>query len=160
MKKILIALDYNVTAPQIAETGYKLAKSMNASVTLLHVTTDAVYYASRSYSPVLGFDTFSDLNILETTPVEEIKEAAQNYLDQLKLHLGDDSIQTLVEEGDTGECILEAAAAIHADIIVMGTHSRKGINKILIGSVAEKVLRHSTIPLYIIPTKMFEDSQH
>ncbi|HTN06743.1 universal stress protein [Agriterribacter sp.] len=156
MKKVLIALDYSTTAPKIAEAGYAMAKSMNAAATLLHVTTDAIYYASRSYSPVLGFDTFSDLDILETTPVEEIKKAAQDYLGQLKQHLGDETIQTVVEEGDSGDCILEVAAAINADIIVMGTHSRRGINKIMIGSVAEKVLRHSTIPLFIIPTKIFE----
>ncbi|HRP31620.1 MAG TPA: universal stress protein [Agriterribacter sp.] len=156
MKKILIALDYGPTAPKIAEAGFAMAKAMNADATLLHVTTDAIYYASRSYSPVMGFDTFSDLDILESTPVEEIKKAAQDYLGQLKQHLGDESIQTMVEEGDTGECILETAAAIHADIIVMGTHSRRGLNKIMIGSVAEKVLRHSTIPLFIIPTKTLE----
>ena len=96
MKKILIALDYGPTAPKIAETGYAMAKAMNAAATLLHVTTDAIYYASRSYSPVLGFDTFSDLDILETTPVEEIKKAAQDYLDQIKQHLGDETIQTVV----------------------------------------------------------------
>lgn len=157
MKNVLIALDYSSTAPKIAEAGYALAKSMNAAVTLLHITTDAVYYASRSYSPVLGFDTFSDLNILETTPVEEIKQAARDYLEQITQHLGDDTIQTIVEEGDTGECILETAAAIHADIIVLGTHSRRGINKIMLGSVTEKVVRHSTVPLYIIPVKIFEE---
>ncbi len=157
MKQVLIALDYSATAPKIAEAGYALAKSMQADTTLLHVTTDAIYYASRNYSPVLGFDTFSDLDILETTPVEEIKKAAQDYLHQLKEHLGDATIQTAVEEGDTGECILETATAIHADVIVMGTHSRRGLNKIMIGSVAEKVLRHSTIPLFIIPTKIFEE---
>ena len=157
MKNVLIALDYSSTAPKIAEAGYALAKSMNATVALLHITTDAVYYASRSYSPVLGFDTFSDLNILETTPVEEIKLAARDYLEQITQHLGDDTIQTIVEEGDTGECILETAAAIHADIIVLGTHSRRGINKIMLGSVTEKVVRHSTVPLYIIPVKIFEE---
>ncbi|MCO5238994.1 MAG: universal stress protein [Chitinophagaceae bacterium] len=157
MKKVLIALDYSTTAPKIAEAGYTLAKSMNAQVTLLHVTTDAVYYASRSYSPVLGLDAFSDLDILETTPVEEIKQAARDYLDQMTQHLGDDTIQTAVEEGDTGECILETATAIRADIIVMGTHSRRGINKIMLGSVTQKVLRHSTVPLFIVPVKIFEE---
>jgi nucleotide-binding universal stress UspA family protein len=43
MKKILIALDYNPTAQQVAETGYKLAKSMNAKVLLLHVVADYTY---------------------------------------------------------------------------------------------------------------------
>ena len=46
MKKILIALDYNPTAQKIAETGFSLAKAMNAQVVLLHVIADPVYYSS------------------------------------------------------------------------------------------------------------------
>lgn len=156
MKSVLIALDYSPTAQKIAETGYTMAKSMNAATTLLHVTTDAIYYASRRYSPVMGFDTFSSADILETTPIEEVKKAARDYLEQIKQHLGDATIQTVVEEGDTGDGILEAATALGAGIIVMGTHSRRGLNKMLLGSVAEKVLRHSTVPLFIIPTKTLE----
>ncbi len=156
MKQVLIALDYGPTAQKVAETGYALSKSMNAATTLLHVTTDAIYYSSRSYSPVLGLDAFNNAGILETTPIEVIKKAAQDYLEQMKQHLGDNVIETVVEEGDTGDGILEAAKALKADIIVLGTHSRHGLNKILLGSVAEKVLRHSTIPLFIIPVKNFE----
>lgn len=55
MKKILIAIDYNPTATGIAESGYSLAKSMNAEVILLHVVADYTYYSSLDYSPVLGF---------------------------------------------------------------------------------------------------------
>jgi nucleotide-binding universal stress UspA family protein len=49
MKKILIALDYNPTAERIAKTGYEMAKSMNAEVTLLHVIADYTYYSSLDY---------------------------------------------------------------------------------------------------------------
>ena len=73
MKSVLIALDYSPTAQKIAETGYAMAKSMNIATTLLHVTTDAIYYASRSYSPIMGFDTFSSADI-QTTPIEEVKK--------------------------------------------------------------------------------------
>lgn len=157
MKKVLIALDYGPTARKIAETGYAMAKSMNAEITLIHVTTDAIYYSSRSYSPVLGLDAFNNAGILETTPIEVVKKAAQDYLEQMKQHLGDTAINSVVEEGDTGDGILEAAKALKADVIVMGTHSRRGLSKILLGSVAEKVLRHSTTPLFIIPVKTTEN---
>ncbi|MCO5237675.1 MAG: universal stress protein [Chitinophagaceae bacterium] len=157
MKKVLIALDYGPTARKIAETGYAMAKSMNAEITLIHVTTDAIYYSSRSYSPVLGLDAFNNAGILETTPIEVVKKAAQDYLEQMKQHLGDTAISSVVEEGDTGDGILEAAKALKADVIVMGTHSRRGLSKILLGSVAEKVLRHSTTPLFIIPVKTTEN---
>ncbi|MCX6286689.1 MAG: universal stress protein [Bacteroidetes bacterium] len=45
------------------------------------------------------------------------------------------------------------AKAMHADIIVMGSHSRKWLEKILMGSVTEKVFSNTTLPIFIIPTK-------
>ena len=61
MKRILIAMDYDPAAQKIADTGYQFAKAMNAQVILLHVTSDYVYYSSLDYSPILGYDSFSNL---------------------------------------------------------------------------------------------------
>jgi nucleotide-binding universal stress UspA family protein len=151
MKKILIAIDYNPTAQNIAQTGYSLAKSMNAEVTLLHVVADYTYYSSLDYSPILGFDSFSNLGMIQTNTVTELQNAAGDYLQKIKSFLGDDAIQTMIKDGDSGDSILDAAKETNADIIVMGSHSRHGLDKILMGSVAEKVLRNSLIPLFIIP---------
>lgn len=153
MKKILIALDYNPTAQKVAETGYALAKAMNAQTILLHVISDITYYSSLDYSPVMGFGGFSSVATVQTDTVEQIKKAAQTYLDKSKEHLGDDKIQTVIKNGDYGETILNTATELKVDIIVMGTHSKRGLEKILVGSVAEKVLHQSLIPLFIIPTK-------
>ena len=156
MKKILIALDYDPSAQKIAETGYAFAKSMNAQVILLHITSDAAYYSSLNYSPIMGFDSFSNLDIIQTDTIEVLKKAAQEYLDKSKQHLGDESIQTVVKDGDFGQSILDTATEMNVDVIVMGTHSRHGLDKILMGSVADKVLHKSSIPLFIIPTKDYE----
>jgi len=156
MKKILIAIDYNPTAQNIAEAGYSLAKSMNAEVTLLHVVADYTYYSSLDYSPILGFDSFSNLGVLQTNTVVELQNAAQDYLGKMKKFLKDDTIKTIVKDGDTGDAIISTAEESGTDIIVMGTHSRRGLEKILMGSVAEKVLRRSAIPLFIIPVKKEE----
>ena len=67
--------------------------------------------------------------------------------------MGDPIIQILVEEGDLAEAILKTAKKIKTDLIVLGSHSRKWLENIVMGSVAEEVLRRSTIPLLIIPTK-------
>ncbi|MFA6949836.1 MAG: universal stress protein [Lentimicrobiaceae bacterium] len=58
MKNVLIALDYDPTAQQVAEKGYELAKSMGARVTLVHVLSNEIYYYSRAYSPIMGFEGF------------------------------------------------------------------------------------------------------
>lgn len=156
MKKVLIAVDFDPSAQNVAESGYELATSMNAQITLLHVVSDATYYSSLNYSPILGFDSFSNLDIVQTEAVDDLKNAAQDYLGKMKRHLGGETIATIIKDGDFGDSILETAQEIHADIIVMGTHSRKGLDKILMGSVAEKVLRKSSIPLFIIPTNKEE----
>jgi nucleotide-binding universal stress UspA family protein len=64
MKKVLIALDYEPPAQKIAETGYILAKAMNAEIVLLHVLSDANYYASLNYFPLLGYEVFKNISTL------------------------------------------------------------------------------------------------
>lgn len=159
MKKILIAIDYDPTAQNIAETGFELAKSMNAEVTLLHVVADYTYYSSLDYSPIMGFDSFSNLGVVQTSTVVDLQNAAQEYLDKTKKFLGDDSIKTIIKEGDSGEAIIETAKELNADIIVMGSHGRRGLEKMLMGSVAENVLRRSHVPLFIIPVKKEEEKK-
>lgn len=153
MKKVLIALDYNPTAQKVAEEGFSIAKSMNAEVILLHVISDPVYYSSTEYSPIMGFTGYNDMGTLQLDSVDGLKKASQHFLDKSVQHLGDKAILTLIKEGDFAESILAAAKEVHADIIVLGSHSRKWLENILIGSVTEKVLRHTSIPLLIVPTK-------
>lgn len=152
-KKVLIALDYDPTAQKVAETGFAIAKAMNAEVNLLHVISDPVYYSSTEYSPIMGFTGYGVIGPLQLENVDGLKKASQYFLDKTKHHLGDKAIKTLVKEGDFAEAILEAAKDLKIDIIIMGSHSHRWLEEILMGSVTEKVLRHTTIPLFIVPTK-------
>ncbi|MGV8964395.1 MAG: universal stress protein [Candidatus Saccharimonadaceae bacterium] len=153
MKKILIALDYNPTAQKVAEEGFLLAKSLNAEVFLLHVITDPVFYATSGYSPIMGFGGFVDMSPTLLEGIDGLKNASLQYLDKTRHHLGDKNIQTLVREGNSAETILTTANELHSDIIVIGSHSQKWLEKTVMGSVTEKVLQHTSIPLFIIPTK-------
>jgi nucleotide-binding universal stress UspA family protein len=150
--KVLIALDYNPTAQKIAEVGYAMAKAMHAEVTLLHVIDDPVYYTNAEYSPIMGFTGYMDSGLLQLTN-ETLKKASHHFLDKTKHHLGDGSVKTLISEGDFADTIIKTAKDLHANVIVIGSHSRRWLDEILMGSVTEKVLHHSTIPLFIIPTK-------
>jgi nucleotide-binding universal stress UspA family protein len=153
MKKILIALDYNPSAQKIAETGYALAQSMNAEVVLVHVMAEAAYYSNYEYSPIMGFNNFIGPEVLPPGTFGDLKNGAAEFLNKSKEWLGNASIKTIVKEGETAATILQTAEETGATVIVLGSHSRRGLDKILMGSVAEKVLNHSTIPLFIIPTK-------
>ena len=126
---------------------------MNADVVLLHVVADGTYYSSLEYSPITGFGGFTNTNFFQIANKDGLKTAAHYFLERLKHHLGGTNIETLVEEGALPESILKAAKHVHADIIIMGSHSRRALEQILLGSATEKVLHHTQIPLFIIPIK-------
>lgn len=153
MKKVLIALDYNPTAQKVAEAGYSLAKSIGAEVILIHVLVDPMYYTSATYSSIMGFDGYIDAGFIQPDIMAELKKSTQEFLDKSKQHLEDETIQTLIIEGDVADSILEAAKEAKADVIVLGSHSQKWLESIVMGSVTEQVLHQTLIPLYIIPTK-------
>ena len=154
MKKILIALDYGPTSRKVAEIGYSFAKPMNADVALLHVLADVTYYATPAYSTITGFTNFDINEFNQMIDIEGLKNAGAYFLNKIKSHLGDENIQTLIEEGDDlPDAIIEAAERIHADVIVMGSHSRRWLEQIFVGSATEDVLNKTTIPLLIIPVK-------
>jgi len=153
MKKVLIALDYDPTAKKVAEVGFEFAKSMGAEVVLIHVISDPVYYSSTDYSPIMGFTGYLNTDPLQLNTAEVLKTASLNFLDKTRNHLGDSTIQTVVEEGDFAETIVKTAKKLHVDMIVLGSHSQKWLENIVMGSVTEEVLRQSTIPLFIIPTR-------
>ncbi|HAH57274.1 MAG: universal stress protein [Lentimicrobium sp.] len=157
MKKVLIALDYDPSAQKIAEAGYALAQSMNAETMLLHVFAEPHYYATVGVSPITGLNDHLQVVPMILENMEDLKEEAKKYLDRTKAHLGGASIQTLVKEGEPDSAILDTAKAINADVIVLGSHSRRWIENILLGSVAEKVLKNTPVPLYIIPLKKKEE---
>jgi len=143
IKKVLIAMDYDETSQKVAEQGFSMAQAMNAEVILLHVISEQpVYYSAYTFLPDFQVDFTGSL-----------EESTQKFLAKTKKHLGDDTIQTVVVFGEIAATILSTAKELHADIIVIGTHSRKWLENILMGSQAADVLKKTTLPLYIIPTK-------
>lgn len=155
MKKILIALDYNPEAQEVAERGYDFAKAMHAEVILLHVIADPIFYSSTVYSPIMGFGGYTDLDFLEPDILKEIVKSSLHFLKQTKRHLGDDlTISTMVIEGDTADGILEVAQENEVDMVIVGAHTKKWMEEFLLPSVTRKILRETTIPILIIPTKV------
>ena len=157
IRKVLIALDYDHSAQEVAQLGYSIAKAMSAEVVLLHVLADVAYYSTPGYTPIMGFSDFSHAEFLQMVDIDGLKNAGKHYLERIKHHLGDDTaISTVIEEGDVAAMVLKTSLRSHIDIIVIGSHSRNWLEKVLMGSTAEKVLGQTTKPLLIIPVK--EDS--
>ncbi|MBA4410548.1 MAG: universal stress protein [Bacteroidota bacterium] len=159
MKKVLIALDYDPSSLKVAKEGYSFAKAMSAEVILMHVIEEPVYYSSTEYSPIMGFNDYIGLGAFQLDSIQGLQKAAQHFLDKLKHHLGDETIMTTVKDGEIAEVILSTAKDLNADMVVIGSHSRKWLENIVMGSVTEKVLNHTQIPLFIIPIKKIKLSE-
>jgi len=153
MKNILIALDYDPTAQKVAELGFSLAGNKDAAITLLHVIADPSYYASTVYDPIMGFGGYMNMDLMRPHIMDELKKTSLEFLEKSKHHLGDDAIKTMVREGSVAATILDVAKEINADPVVMGSHSRRWLENIVMGSITEYVLHRTAIPLFIIPTK-------
>ncbi|WP_310556924.1 universal stress protein [Flavobacterium sp.] len=152
MNKVLIALDYNPTAEKIAEVGFSLAKAMDAEIILLHIISTPVDYASTDYDTIMGFGGFVNIDSYKPD-IQLLTDSALDFLTNVKKHLGDSKIKILVKEGDYAGIILETANSSRADIIVMGSHSKKWLETILLGSTTQEILNQTNIPLLIVPTK-------
>jgi len=151
MKKICIALDYNPSAEKVAKTGYAYAKAMGAEIVLVHVISDASYYAI-DYSPFLGYS--SPFNTGSMLLVQELMDGASNFLKDSATHLGEEKIKTAVLEGEADVAILDYVKENKMDLLVIGTHSQSSLENVLLGNTAVKIVRHTKIPLLVVPTKV------
>jgi nucleotide-binding universal stress UspA family protein len=148
-------MDYHPGAQKVAEAGFSLAKNMGAKAILQHVISDPVYYSSVQYSPITGFAGFMDTDPLLLASEDGLRKASEHFLEKAKHHLADETIEVLVKDGDPAEAILKAAKELYADIIAIGSHSRKWLENIIMGSVTEKILHHAAIPIFIIPMREY-----
>jgi len=133
---ILVAVDFEEASMEALNVAEALAKGLGTEVALVHV------YQIPTY-------TYPGLDPAPTAPFyPEIVAAAQNALDQLAKSHG--VTRSFLREGDQSEEILAAAAELGASMIVMGTHGRRGLSHVLLGSVAEKVVRQSPVPVVTV----------
>lgn len=152
MKKILIALDNHSNYKLISSKGIKLAEALGASVALLHVFPDTITTNPNAFSGL--YPTLGAMDMTQGIELAELlNKESKKFLDQVKSKIKNKTAKIYTAEGDVANAILETAANYKADIIVIGSHSRSGIDKILMGNVARQVLKHSNTPLFIIPLK-------
>ena len=139
--KILIPTDGSATSELAVEHGLELARAMSSEVTFLHVLENPLTagYATPETLPYSA-QLYQDLKASATEILDRAKEKARGR--------GVTARSELVENREPAAAIAEAGE--HHDLIVMGTHGRRGFNRWMFGSVAEGALRQGNKPFLLI----------
>ena len=145
LMKILIAVDDSPIATEVAKAVIMEFPADRAEVRVLHVvqpiSTVAIPQMAAGYAPEL----------------ENQKGAAHELVERIASQLRSAGFKVeaaVVEIGDTRERIVDLASLWGADLIVMGSHGRTGLKRLLLGSVAEFVVRHSSCSVQIVRRRM------
>jgi nucleotide-binding universal stress UspA family protein len=152
-RKILIGIDDSRQSEKAAAYGFALAKSLNAAVGLVEVVEPIVI------APVNTGIVGGEMDLLNTAlpPMEVIdaqEASAKTVMQRFVATYGEEhSITQFIENGDAATVLIDTAVKFNADLIVVGSHGRSGFNRLLTGSVAEDVSRHSEIPVLVVPMK-------
>lgn len=149
--KILIALDYDLSAKKVAEAGCKFATMLNADVVLLHVISDPLVYSAIEYSPMTDFS--GSIHALPLDSDQSLEKASLRFLDAFKQRYASENSEVVVCDGDFSAGILKTAKNRHVDFIAIGSHSHNWIERAILGSVTEQVLRDAKVPVIVIPVK-------
>jgi len=131
-KRILCPIDLAKLSAAALEITSVLAEQNHATVSLVHVVQSPL---PRPLEPVPDWE--------RTVKIRLGRLARKHFGDQARW-------DTLILRGDPAQAIMQAADELAADLIVMATHGHKGINRLLLGSVAERVVRESPIPVLTV----------
>ena len=143
-RRILVPHDFSAPATQALRMAAALASTHGGTLTVLHVIVP--FYVPADLPLGLGADQLPP-------PASFVPEQRRRLERLVTRVLGEDAppVKVAVEVGDPARCILDAAR--RADAVVMATAGRTGLAHLLIGSVAEKVVRHSPVPVLTVRPK-------
>jgi nucleotide-binding universal stress UspA family protein len=140
-EKILFPVDISDTSPNIAPWVVVMAEKFDAEIHLLFVARELGQYATFSVVP----------GAIEQFEAKLIKEAEKKIDEFAEVHLkGDPSVRTRVALGNPAQKILDYISDEGIDLVIMGTHGRKGLERVFFGSVADRVVKMSPVPVLTI----------
>ena len=138
VKRILVATDFSESSAKASDVGAELARATQASLTLLHVVD---YYPIYAYAFEPPSDLLSQLEAAAGVSLE--KELA-------RVRAQSPAVTAALKTGITSDVILTFVADDATDLLVVGTHGRRGVQRWLLGSVAEKLVRLCQRPVLTV----------
>ena len=140
-KNILFPIDFSECSEQVFSNALQMAETFGAKLYLLFVARDISYLTTIDVSPDFLMNT-----------VAEVARAAEKKIEAFcGTHLGGFSnYETKVALGNPAEEIVKYADDQGIDLIIMGTHGRKGLERTFMGSVADHVIKHAGVPVMTV----------
>jgi nucleotide-binding universal stress UspA family protein len=143
-KKILVPVDFSRHSAVAVQYASDLSRHYGASLTLVHIYQPFAYILLETYLPY----TAEQLGIISSEFQKQLDVAQADAR-----AAGAVSVETRVLQGEAPLEIVSFAEQHAQDLIVMGTHGRTGLNRVLLGSVAEKVVRSAPCPVLTVRTE-------
>lgn len=138
--RIVVPVDFSKSSSKLIDYAMYMAEELSAALHFVHVAE-----VNPGHDMLLGSSMFGDLKAKITAAAEErMQNLLQDNGGRLK-ELGGKVVQ-----GDTVEAIIDYAEAEKADLIIIATHGAKGLEKFLLGSVAERVIKRAPCPTLIL----------
>ena len=142
LNSVLVAYDFGETSQKALVYGQNLTRSFGGRLHVLHVADVIATTASQFYPE---------------HPGDPEMRAEALALKHLRALVPDDRAALAVRiSASPANAIVEYARSINADVIVVGTHGRDGVSRLLMGSVAEHVVRHAPCPVLVVRTNEHE----
>ncbi|MCX8085014.1 MAG: universal stress protein [Calditerrivibrio sp.] len=148
IKKILVPTDFSETSKYAMQYAIEFAKNFGAELRIVHVIFDE----SQIVAFYLPQVTFQNLD-------QELEESAKKQMDEFLAHfpeLKEVTYDVKMLKGTAFVEIISEAKDMKADLIIIGTHGRTGLEHVLFGSTAEKVVRKSPCPVLTVKPKNFK----
>jgi nucleotide-binding universal stress UspA family protein len=142
LEKVLVPTDFSDTANWALKYGIELARANGATLHVLHVVTEPRHEAWMGYTP--AWDYMNEIDRFKTDAVAQMQE------DLAAQHAGTLPVVVDAAHGDAAEEILRYASEHGVGLIVCGTHGRRGWNRLVMGSIAEVVVRKAPCPVLTV----------
>ncbi|MGE3171836.1 MAG: universal stress protein [Planctomycetota bacterium] len=143
-RHILVPVDSADESMRALDSTFDIARRLGARVTLLRVVHDQVFVGGPAGAPV---PMAQDARAVAADARERLQELRPRFPDDVQV-----DVDTAIGN-DIGAAIVEHAERHAVDFIAMATHGRSGLRRLLLGSVAESVLRHTTVPMLLYPLR-------
>ena len=139
-KNILCPVDFSDSSSKIVELAIKLSE-VDGNIILFHHSV--LISPVQGPEAAIGFEADQELRDLAKSQLDEMAASLKSKYPTRTLETYHSFLKNIVDE------INELAKEKHVDIIVMGTHGRTGLKRLLLGSIAEDVLRHAECPVFL-----------